>query len=331
MIMYSCQKDDEINPQAVEQQAQTEGLIKLGEKLENPYSVENMQKALGNLKSSKVSAKSSSVNDIEITTTHLYLRFKPKNEDELNILKADSTFVLYDYPLDYEITENGYFYKDPEVTGDQPTYQYCAVPVDKKLPDAVEYELLANLFIPDEDSDDDTENKKGSKSYAIDLVDVLVDEALKITNNLSDTNSQEKSNLFSRRSKWRPAGTIKVWDDNIGTSGNYIGVQGVQVRARRWLTTHRGIADSDGDYSCDGRFRRDANYSIDWERYDFALQDGWLNGATYNGPKKRGNWNLDLNSGKQKYYATIFRAAYHYYYKDIRGLRRPPQNSFWKT
>ncbi|MDC3403066.1 hypothetical protein OAX38_02620 [Flavobacteriaceae bacterium] len=40
---------------------------------------------------------------------------------------------------------------------------------------------------------------------------------------------------------------------------------------------------------------------------------------------------MNLNSGNQKYYATIFRAAYHYYYKNIKGLRRPPQNSFWTT
>jgi hypothetical protein len=325
--MYSCQKDDEINPQLVEQQAPTEGLIKLGEKLENPYSLENMQKALNNLKSSKLSAKSSSVNDIEITTTHLYLRFKPKNEDELNILKADSTFVLYDYPLDYEITENGYFYKDPEVTGEQPTYQYCAIPVDKKLPDGVEHELLAKLFIPDEDSDDDTENKIANKSFATDLVDALVDEALRITNNLEESSTQGKSSLAARRSKWRPAGTIKVWDDVLNT---FVGVEGVKVRARRWFTTHRGIANASGYYSCDGRFRRDANYSIDWERYEFALQDGWLNGATYNGPKKRGNWDLNLKDDKQAYYATIFSGAYFYYYKDRMGLTSPPTNSFWK-
>ncbi len=61
------------------------------------------------------------------------------------------------------------------------------------------------------------------------------------------------------------------------------------------------------------------------------LQDHWLNGATYNGPKKEGRWDLDLRDDKQAYYATIFRAAHHYYYKDIKGLRRPPQNSFWKT
>ena len=156
------------------------------------------------------------------------------------------------------------------------------------------------------------------------------------TNNLTEpTQSTAPSNnlegvkvSFGRRSKWRPAGTIQVYDDVLE---RYVGVEGVKVRARRWFTTHTGIANSDGEYSCNGRFRRDANYSIDWERYHFALQDGWLNGATYNGPKKRGDWDLNLNSGAQQYYATIFRAAYHYYYKDIKGLRRPPQNSFWRT
>lgn len=136
-----------------------------------------MQKALDNLKKSNVSAKLSSVNDIEITTAHLYLRFKPKNQEEFNILKADSTLVLYDYPLDYEITEIGDFYKDPEVTADQPTYQYCAIAVDKKIPEGLEHELLAKLFIPDEDSDQSTDSKISSKSYSTDLVDALVDEA----------------------------------------------------------------------------------------------------------------------------------------------------------
>ena len=107
---------------------------------------------------------------------------------------------------------------------------------------------------------------------------------MRITNNL-DENSLGKSSVTSKisASEWRPARTIKVWDDVLNI---YIGVEGVKVRARRWFTTHTGIANADGYYSCDGRFRRDANYSIDWERYEFAIQDGWLNGATYNGPKK---------------------------------------------
>lgn len=321
-MIYSCQKEDDVlllNEESTNQ-AQVNGMMKLGKKLENPYSVENMQKALDNIKKSNVTT-----NGLNIETTHLYIKFIPKNEDELSVLKRDSTFVLYDHPLDYEIKENGNFYRDPEVQKGQPTYQYCAVRVDKKLPIGIKSEILAELFIPDEDKDHDTKSKKIVSNESM---EALVDEALRITNNLPNANDEEQKSGFSRKRKWKPAGTIRVWD---GSLSRWVGVEGVEVRARRWFTTHKGIANSNGYYSCDGDFRRDANYSIDWERYNFALQDGWLNGATYNGPKKRGNWDLNLNSGEQEYYATIFRAAYHYYYKDIKGLRRPPKNGTLKT
>lgn len=81
-----------------------------------------------------------------------------------------------------------------------------------------------------------------------------------------------------------------------------------------------------GYYSCDGRFKRPANYSIDWDRNGvFHIQDGWLNGATYNGPKKEGNWDLDLKGDKQAYYATIYSGANFFYFKPILGLNRPPR------
>lgn len=139
-----------------------------------------MRRALANLKESSANKGKSSVDEIDITTTHLYVKFKPKTEEELSILKRDSSLILYPYPLDYEIEENGDTYKDPDVPDGQPTYQYCAVKVDKKLPDGVENEILEELFIPDEDSDD----KVGGKSKIYKNADALVDEALRITNNL---------------------------------------------------------------------------------------------------------------------------------------------------
>ena len=345
-------------------------MIKLGKQLENPYSVENMKKALESLRAN------GRTEAIEITPTHLYLRFKPKNEEELSILKRDSTLILYDYPLDHEIEVMGNFYRDPALPPDQPTYQYCAVKVDKVLPTEVEYELLSDLFIPDEDRDGE---EAPVRLASLDFIDALVDESLRLTDNWEEVvgESHGETLVNGRGSRcWRPAGTIKVWDDTgvlitrrfiVGydektttdyspcymsgdnrpcptyvttsipiyeettTPEHWVGVQGVEVRARRWFTTHRGLANAEGRYSCNGTFRRDANYSIDWERHHFALQDGWLNGATYNGPKQRGNWDLNLNSGEQEYYATIFRAAFHYYYGDIKGLRRPPLNGTFKT
>ena len=401
MLLYSCQQDDEFleSQQNIKPEidySNTNDIV-LGEKLENPYAVATMKKALSNLNvtlkkaaTAQASAAKTAdvINTITVKPTHLYIKFLPKSEEELSILQSDSTLILYSYPLDYEIVAGSGYYRDPEVPAGQPTYQYCAVTIDKQLPSEVEHEILEELYIPDEDKIEESSNSaKAVRSAGYDTaINELVDEALRITNNLEKTTTEEQvsesgaieitpKKLFRRRPKWRPAGTIKVWDDNIGqttqrklirwerketydytpcysgdysncpkrivtnvpiyktvtTTGSHVGVEGVKVRARRWFTTHRGIADANGRYSCDGRFRRPANYSIDWERYHFALQDGWLNGATYNGPKKTGDWNLNLRSDKQAYYATIFRAAHHYYYKDIKGLRRPPLNSFWRT
>lgn len=110
----------------------------------------------------------------------------------------------------------------------------------------------------------------------------------------------------------------------------YAPVEGVEVKARRWFTTHKGTTNSQGYYSCDGTFKRDANYSIDWDRHNFSIRSGTVEQASYNGPKKDGDWNLDIKGDKSQYYAQIFRAAHHYYYKDIAGLRRPPENEFLK-
>ncbi|MEN6454204.1 MAG: hypothetical protein ABFD10_08085 [Prolixibacteraceae bacterium] len=110
----------------------------------------------------------------------------------------------------------------------------------------------------------------------------------------------------------------------------YAPVEGVEVKARRWFTTHKGTTNSQGYYSCDGTFKRDANYSIDWDRHNFSIRSGTVGQASYNGPKKDGDWNLDIRGDKSQYYAQIFRAAHHYYYKDIAGLRRPPENEFLK-
>ncbi|SHF96243.1 hypothetical protein SAMN05444372_101349 [Flavobacterium micromati] len=49
----------------------------LGRKLENPYSVKNMKKALENLKKSKLGAKMAT-EDLEIITTHCMFNFLQK-------------------------------------------------------------------------------------------------------------------------------------------------------------------------------------------------------------------------------------------------------------
>lgn len=298
IFFISCDKQlDEPQPNY------EESISILGKKLENPYSVESMQKALDNLTGTQKS---------ELTASHLYVKFKPHNEDDLSLLKQDETLILYPYPLDYEIAEGIEQYIDPSVPEGEPAFQYASVPVDFKIPN-VDYDILEELFIPEE-----IDLPKFTNQVS---VDELVTEALKITNNLDDDEIETKG-------RWRPAGTMKVWDDNFNT---YKPIKHLKVKARRWFTTYTGITNSSGYYSCNGTFKRKANYSLQFERYDFEIRDGWLSTANINGPKKKGNWNLNMYNGKKEFWATIFRATSHYYYDNIKNLRRPPQNSFWNT
>lgn len=282
----------------------------LGKKLINPYLVTNMQKALNNLL-----GKSKGSNDT-IIATHLYLKFIPLNDEELD--RLDSLNYISEYPLDYEVVEGESSYRDPEVPENQPTFQYTSVKIGDPLPN-VSYEIIEELYIPEEDS-----NYSGKGNVN---VDALVTEALRITDNLK---SNELNNI---KSSWRPSGTIRVYDnigrrDSIGNFlGNMIPLRGVKVEVRRWFTVHTGITNENGYYSCDGTFSRPANYKIVWERADYNIREGNWGQAIYNGPKQSSEWNLNIGSStdtnKSMRYASIHRAAYRYHYEDIGGMRRP--------
>lgn len=326
VILSSCQKEEQYHIEDSDKPLDKafynpEGMTILGKQLENPYSVENMTKALEELKAGN-ELKSTSTEGIEIETTHLYVRFLPKNEQELDLLKQDTTLDIYDYPLDHEILTGGVSYHDPSLPDTVITWQYTVVSPDYQFPE-IEREILAEMFILEEDEDSIT-----MKSASMDYFDwlKLENKALEITGNLD---KESNTTITLKASKWRPAGTIMVYDDIIG--GN-IPVVGALVRARRWFTTHKGYTDNNGDFSCDERFRRDANYSIKWERNYWDIRSGTSGQALYNGPKQRGDWNLNITGGKSLHYATIHRAAYRHFYGNNLEMNRPygSANNRWK-
>ena len=389
--LWQCRTDDSVAPGSLEEQeSPLETGIQLGKQLENPYSVKNMQRAWDNISGSGGVSSA----DIEVKTTHYYVKFTPLTEDELDILKDDTTLILFDYPLDREIKEgSGGSYRDPSIPEGQPTPQYCAVEADYVFPSRVGYKILEELFIPDDSSGGGAQSHKLRQGEADEeLINRLVHEAMKLTGNLEDTSQDEDpaAGLFSGNPKWRLAGRLMVWDDAakiktsrrvfirweyytcrnnghgvpdlddtdgninfysstrqcrrgiyrteyITTDGAYVPLEGVEVRARRWFTVHKGFTNAKGYYSCDGKFRNPANYSIKWDRNHFSVRSGTIGQALYNGPKKRGDWHVDFGTrgsktirSKQQYYALIFQAARDYYYGNRFGLSSPPRNSFWK-
>ena len=116
-ISFSCQDDlikENVSPDhnntAASQESADEMII-LGEQLENPYATKVMKQAAIN-----IGAR------VNIETTHLYVKFIPKNEEDLDRLNVDSTLTLFSYPLDRELSGGGVYYRDPNVPEGQPTY-----------------------------------------------------------------------------------------------------------------------------------------------------------------------------------------------------------------
>lgn len=362
ILGVSCDHDDE--SEFLKQKQQNTGELRLGEKLHNPYSVENMKEALRLLieEEGLVFPKSGGTNLFEIGTTHKYIKFIPKSEEELTELKKDTVLDLYPYPLDYELIGDGDDYRDPEVPEDQPTYQYASVPVDHELPKSIKWENITDLFVIDEgeieipeeweemaeneDEDNEIQAKSFSNNNEITLA-LLNAKALEITGNIDNKDKDEevqakgwfrrlRRRFISFHRKWRPSGRITMYDQDLGKT---IGIPGLKVKARRWFTTRRGYTNTNGYFSVNGQFRGHVRYSYEYERYHFQVKSEWrsynitrwFQTAKVRGPYWRNKaWNHHITAGRDLFHAIIYRAAYHYYYENIQGLRRPPLRKWWK-
>ena len=133
ILMYSCQNKIEVTAQpkltlSEELASESDGQIVLGEKLENPYSVKNMQLALKSLKEKqKKSSKSYSAktlnDDLDIQVTDYYVKFWVKNDEQKNLLIADS-LNLSIIPLDVEIEREGDYFVDENTEIKQAQWLY---------------------------------------------------------------------------------------------------------------------------------------------------------------------------------------------------------------
>ena len=220
-------------------------LLVLGAQLENSYSVENMQRALESLRKS---SKSVLVNDYEVDTTHYYIKFSPESEKHLDLLSQDRALILYDYPLDRETKIQGNYYVDPDAPSDKPMPFYASVEVDHTLPTSgVPHVMLSHLHIPDDNSD--FEYIVARSPVLESFIESLVDESLVLTGN----KEQVTSSPGARSRSWSPSSKIQTYDDILK---RVVGIEGIEVRARRWFTTHTGITSSSGSFSVSGTFKK---------------------------------------------------------------------------
>lgn len=288
----------------------------LGEKLVNPFALENMQRAYLNLQESdSVSLPLFK----RLQPTHWYVRFLPENYEQYDQLVSDSTLSLSDYPLDYEIAEAGDFYHDPELAQHVPTYQYARVPVDYISPHKISFQVLDELYLPNYDNRALRSLARTNDDFTS-LEEALEEEAFRIAGYTDETSTEDFSSGRAK-SRWTPSGRITVYDTRLK---KYIPVAGVKVQARRWFDIETAITNADGSFRMNDSFKKDVQYRLVWQRDRFDIRSGTFGQAIIHGPKKRGEWNLQIEPKSMNFhYAHVFRAAMRYYYGDIGGLKRP--------
>ena len=205
------------------------GMIVLGDRLEDPYTVENMTQALSVLYPTKADR-------IILQTTDYYVRFLPANAEQLKILEELGVEML-DHPVDYEIVREGDWYHDPEVPEGEITWQYAVVKTDFVFPRGIRYEILDRCHIP--------ETGASTKADGIDW-EAVEREAYRLTGNealLEGATKGEESGT--------PAGRITIQDP---ARSEPEGVRGVRVGCNRFVKFAHAYTDEDGYYRMDKKF-----------------------------------------------------------------------------
>jgi hypothetical protein len=293
LIFVSCDKKEmdsatpKLNSTITENTSRPTRPIILGKQKNNPFSVTNMKIALDSLRSyvhdtndGALCAKS--VDEMEIKPTDLYVRFLALDSTQNRILHNDTTLTLFDYPLDYEIKQNGDYYQDATLKTPY-TWQYTTVKPGYVPHKGIKYEILSELFII-ENSEDYTEEiitdsmmqRKPARIRNSLVVDKNICNALyaisfTLTGNKNELNTSASQNGSSAqkvtvpncttysvgRSWWKvswtscdpfyyPDGYIRV-----RTPKGEVGLKGVQVRMTNWFTYGEAQTRDDGYYYCE--------------------------------------------------------------------------------
>lgn len=214
------------------------GMIVLGDKLEDPYTVENMTKAL-------MSVYPTKAGEIRIAPTDLYVRFLPKNQEEYDILEVCCPDML-DHPVDFQIKREGDYYHDPDIPEGDITWQYAVIEKDFVFPAGIKYEILDRCYI----AEHDVVTRFGDGG--IDWGEVER-ESFRLTGN---------GNLLASGTKGsdHPSGRITVLDELYDSDP--IGVKGVTVSCNVFVKFAHAFTDEEGYYEMSKTFAGNPRYRL---------------------------------------------------------------------
>ena len=242
MLLTGCHEEELSLPdeRRVDISAVSHGMIELGEKLEDPYTVENMQEAVARLYPTRAGG-------ISIQATDLYVRFLPKTEEEYALLLSKG-LKLTDHPVDYRIVKEGDYYHDPKLAENAITWQYAVVSKDFEFPSGVRCEILDEVYLSE--NDPVTRAESGIDWDAVEA------EAYRLTGNedLYPATRADEEAAF-------PSGRITV-EDPDAFGGKPYGLAGVQVCCNSFVKFATAYTDRDGYYQLPKKYSSTPRYRL---------------------------------------------------------------------
>lgn len=286
-------------------------MIVLGDQLNDPYTVENMEAAFASLYPVKSDR-------VVLEATDLYVRFLPKDKSQYEFL-LNLGLQLVDHPVDYQIVKDGDYYHDPQIAEGDITWQYTVVPMGFKFPNGIEYEILDECFI--------AEKSVLSKSSDIDW-EAVERESYRLTGNETMLLPETKAEAQS------PAGRITISDPDYSEEPQ--GVKGVMVFCNSFVKFARAYTDENGYYQMRTSFSGKPRY-----RLVFKNKKGFCIGfnlllipasVSAIGKAENSGVNLHITSDSEKKLfarSVVNNAAYDYYEScasEDRSISLPPSN-----
>lgn len=304
LLFTACQEDEPVS-EAVQESEQKESAALqngeatvLGERQSNPYTVENMTKAYNQLYANGRTAQ-------KLNATHIYVRFLPESHKEVAELVADTTLSLYQYPLDYEVVSEGNYYEDPDLPKGVLMAFYTVVKTKHRFHYQARHEILADLYLPEEDEED------------------LEDEAYRVKGMKPLPSSKN-----SRR--YNPNGWIHVEDRTLGRN---VPVRNAHVRIKRLFRIENVRTNASGYWYSPKRYRGDVIVKVIFEHPYVDIRSTFFEtfwsarDKISQGNKPRGARHVIGHGSKEWGWATAFNGVMEYYdYCWANGITTPPGN-----
>ena len=243
LLAFSCETSGPSVPDSrrVDIKGISHDMIELGEQLRDPYSVEVINEALQSLYPTRASRT-------DVRPTDMYVRFLPKDEDELAVLEGLG-LVLIDHPLDRRILKEGDYYHDPSLPTNSITWQYAVVQTGFVFPDGIQYEILDECYIAE---------NAATRASDVDW-EAVEREAYRLTGNLDmllpATRDGEQAQSFA------PSGKICISDPD-SKDGQPEGVKGVAVSVNSFVKFAFAYTEEDGSFKMTRSYSTDVRYRL---------------------------------------------------------------------